>query len=221
MISAILFLPGSVTAMHQFEHQAAPFAGSAGSTRSHLSVAVEPAQSAPDGTAGSFSVDLRNAKHVDQDIAVLTVRGEIDIATAPALLEVLRPVLERDAGPVVIDLSEVSFMDSTGVHVLVDTLRQLKPQNRRLAIACREGGQVHRVLALVGLLNALTVHRSRESAVIGGDDLVRSEPRHNGSAPAAPALTHTAAVYQPGKRSRAQALRPQKHRTVATRLLYR
>ncbi len=67
-------------------------------------------------------------------------------------------------------------MDSTGVHVLVETLQRLKLQNRRLAIACREGGQVHRLLALVGLLDALSVHSSRESAVIGGDDLLRSEP---------------------------------------------
>ena len=59
---------------------------------------------------------------------------------------------------------------------LLDTLRRLEPQNRRLAIVCREAGQVHRLLALVGLLDALTVHRSRESAVIGGDDLLRSEP---------------------------------------------
>ena len=59
---------------------------------------------------------------------------------------------------------------------LLDTLRRLEPQNRRLAIVCREGGQVHRLLGLVGLLDALTVHRSRESAVLGGDDLLRSEP---------------------------------------------
>jgi len=50
------------------------------------------------------------------------------------------------------------------------------PDNRRLAIACREDGPVHRLLALVGLLDALRVHGSRESAVIGGDDLLRSEP---------------------------------------------
>jgi anti-sigma B factor antagonist len=121
-------------------------------------------------------VDQRTAKHRNQDIAVLTVRGDIDLATAPALLEVLHPVLERDSGPVVIDLSEVPFMDSTGVHVLIDTFRRLRPQNRRLAIACREGGQIHRLLALTGVLDALPVHRSRESAVIGGDELVRSEP---------------------------------------------
>ena len=80
-------------------------------------------------------------------------------------------------------------MDSTGVHVLVDTLRRLKPQNRRLAIVCREDGQVHRVLALVGLLDALTVHRSRESAVIGGDDVLLSKPGTNGRPSDARALT--------------------------------
>lgn len=169
---------------HQNEHQAAPrFHGSAGSRRPHPSVAVEPAQSAPDRTAGPFSVDQRTAERDGQGTALLTVSGDIDLATAPALLEVLLPVLQRETGPVVIDLSAVPFMDSSGVHVLVDTLRRLQSQNRRLAIACREGGPVHRVLALVGLLDILTVHRSRESAVIGGDDLIRSTPRNNGDRP--------------------------------------
>jgi anti-anti-sigma factor len=94
-------------------------------------------------------------------------------------------VLERDSGPVVIDLSEVPFTDSTGIHVLVDTFQQLTPQNRRLAIACREGGQVHRVLALVGLLDTLSGHRSLQSAVIGGADLIRSDRHTNGNPAAA------------------------------------
>jgi anti-sigma B factor antagonist len=130
-------------------------------------------------TAGAVSVDLLACHEPDQDVAVLNVRGEVDIETAPALRAALLSVLEHHRGPVVMDLSEVSFMDSTGVHVLVDTSRRLEPQNRRLAIACREDGQVHRLLALVDLLDALTVHRSRESAVIGGDDVLRSQPCRN------------------------------------------
>jgi anti-sigma B factor antagonist len=109
-------------------------------------------------------------------MSLLTARGEIDLATAPALLETLLPVLERETGPVVLDLSEVPFMDSTGVHVLVDAIRRLTPQNRRLAIACREGGQVHRLLALTGLLDTLAVHYSRRSAVSGGNDLIPPKP---------------------------------------------
>ncbi len=116
------------------------------------------------------------------DVAVLSVHGEIDLVSAPVLRKFLLPVVEHQTGPVVVDLSEVDFMDSTGVHVLVDTLRRLEAQNRRLAIACHKDGQIHRVLALVGLLDALRVHGSRESAVIGGDDLLRSEPGSNSRA---------------------------------------
>jgi anti-anti-sigma factor len=131
-----------------------------------------PRSASVDGAIGSFFVDQRTESHGDQDVAVFAVRGYIDLATAPALFDVLLPVLEHDSGPVVIDLSEVPFMDSTGVRVLVDALRQLRPQNRRLAIVCREGSQVHRVLALLGLLESLTAHRSLRSAVIGGDELI-------------------------------------------------
>jgi anti-sigma B factor antagonist len=197
MISAVPSRSRSVTAMHNFEHEPVRhFAGSARSRRSHLSLAVEPSQSAAHEAASTFTVDLRTAKQSEPDTAVVTVRGEIDITTAPVLIDALLPVLEDNSGPVVIDLSAVPFMDSTGVQLLVDTLRRLRPHGRRLTIACREGGQVHRVLALVGLLDALSVHRSLESAVIGGEALLRPEPRNNGSAAAAPALTHSAPVHR-------------------------
>jgi anti-anti-sigma factor len=123
----------------------------------------------PEERAGTLSVRLLPAEKHSEHVAVLSVHGEIDLGTTPMLREALLPVLEHQTGPVVVDLSEVPFMDSTGVHVLVDTLRQLGPQNRPLAIVCPEGGQVHRLLALVGLLDALAVCHSRESVVIAGD----------------------------------------------------
>jgi anti-anti-sigma factor len=119
-------------------------------------------------------VDQRTATPVDQGMAVLTVRGDIDLATAPALRDVVLPTLERGTG-LCIDLSDVTFIDSSGVNVLLDSVRRLTPEKRRLAVACREGGPVHRILALLGLLDTLTVHRSRVSAVLGGDDLIRPQ----------------------------------------------
>ena len=216
-----------MTTTHEFdEHVAHPFPGSEGSRRSHLPVVAEPQENAQGRIADSFSVDLQTANQGDRDIAVLIVRGEIDIASAPVLVEVLLPVLERQTGPVVIDLSEVPFMDSTGVHVLVDTLRRLEPENRQLAIACRERSQIHRLLALQGLLDVLTVHRSRESAVSGGDERIRSERRDNGWPPAGLALTDTAAIHRPGKRAGAQAFataappNPSDSRAVAVKTVY-
>jgi anti-sigma B factor antagonist len=167
--------------MYESERQV-PNRRCAAPVRAHVSLAAEQTD-VVQWTADGRSVDLLAAHEHHQDVAVLNVHGEIDLETAPALRETLLPVLERQTGPVVVDLSEVSFMDSTGLHLLVDTLRQLEAQNRRLAIVCREGGHVHRLLALIGLLGTLTVHRSRQSAVIGGDDLLRSEPRRNSRPP--------------------------------------
>lgn len=113
--------------------------------------------------ADEFSVRL--APHQDDPhVTVVGVRGEVDLATASGLREALRPVLERHIGPVVLDLSEVAFLDSSGVHVLVETLERLSLANRQLAITCREGGQVRQVLGLVGLLDA--VDRSPEAAAM-------------------------------------------------------
>jgi len=176
--------------MQEAEQQSAGRRCDAGSKRSGVSLVAEPTD-VLQWTADSVSVGLLTALGPHQDIAVLSVRGEIDLESVPVLRECLLPVLEHQTGPVVVDLSEVAFMDSTGLHVLVDTLRRLELQNRRLAIACREGGQVHRLLASVGLLEALTVHRSRESAVIGGDDLLRSEPGSYSRASDTGALTQS------------------------------
>lgn len=166
-------------AMHEIDEQLADRLRYV--ARSDLALTRGPQTVAPRRAADTFSVRLLVAREHGQDVAVLSVHGDIDLGTAPALREPLVPVLEHRTGPVVVDLSDVAFMDSTGVHVLVDTLQRLEAQNRRLAIACREGGQIHRVLGLVGLLDVLTVHRSRESAVIDGDDRLREGP-----APATP-----------------------------------
>ena len=125
---------------------------------------------------GAFSVHMLRVHEHDEDVAVLTVHGDVDLMTAPLLREAMRPVLARQRGAVVVDLSEVPFMDSSGVHVLVEALQRLGSQNRRLAIACRESGQIHGLLAVVGLLDTVTVHRSRDGALIGGEDRIRPEP---------------------------------------------
>jgi anti-sigma B factor antagonist len=124
----------------------------------------------------TFSVRVLAVHEHDPDGAVLSVHGDLDLLTAPLLREAMLPVLARQRGLVVVDLSEVPFMDSSGIHVLIEALERLASQNRRLAIACREYGQIHGLLALVGLLDTVTVHRSRDGALIGGGDRIRPQP---------------------------------------------
>jgi anti-sigma B factor antagonist len=55
---------------------------------------------------------------------VIFLSGEIDLATAQALASALSPWV-RAGGPVVVEFSAVSFMDSTGLHVLIGAAKAL------------------------------------------------------------------------------------------------
>jgi anti-anti-sigma factor len=55
---------------------------------------------------------------------VIFLSGEIDMATAQTLGSSLQPWV-RSGGPVILDFSAVSFMDSTGLHALVDAAKAL------------------------------------------------------------------------------------------------
>jgi anti-sigma B factor antagonist len=50
---------------------------------------------------------------------VIAFSGEIDLATAEGFTSALQPWVET-GGPITVDLSEVTFMDSTGIHALID-----------------------------------------------------------------------------------------------------
>lgn len=122
-----------------------------------IALEVGPARVVEERTAGSLAVRLLAPDEDRQQPTTLALEGELDLVTAPVALEVLNPVLERGKGPLVINLSGVSFMDSTGIHVLVDAHRCLEAQKRRLTITFREHGSVHRLLSLVGLLDTVAV----------------------------------------------------------------
>jgi anti-sigma B factor antagonist len=68
------------------------------------------------------------------DVGIVRVSGEIDVATAPALREQLASALEIDVIDVVVDLGEVTFMDSTGLSVLIDACHRLGKSGRKLHV---------------------------------------------------------------------------------------
>lgn len=89
------------------------------------------------------------------------VAGELDMQTAPALEQALAEGVGR-GGPVLVDLSGVTFMDSTAIHVLVRTAKQLV--GRGCVIVHGEQGHVARVLDIIALERQFTnFHRVREN----------------------------------------------------------
>jgi anti-sigma B factor antagonist len=88
------------------------------------------------------------------DRAVVTVSGEIDIATAGQVREALLRAGETGAPEVVVDLSDVSFMDSTGLNALVVAHKAIGGDGRRLVIVCPDG-PARRAIDVSGLHEVL------------------------------------------------------------------
>ena len=92
---------------------------------------------------------------------VVRVRGELDLGTHEEFGE--RLLAEADGGPLIVDLSECAFIDSSGVRALLLGLRANR-EGAGLAIAAPTS-QVERILEITGLNGAIPVHASVEAAL--------------------------------------------------------
>jgi anti-sigma B factor antagonist len=107
-----------------------------------------------------LEVDISRLDSAD----LLAVNGELDIASALALAGPLSAIANDGDGSVVIDLSGLSFMDSTGMSVLLNARRRLTRQGRGMLVVC-PAGAVLRVFELTSMVETLRVHPSREAAL--------------------------------------------------------
>lgn len=100
-------------------------------------------------------------------IRVVTVRGELDLSTAPELEGPLKDALAEGENSVLIDLTECEFIDSTGIAMIVRAWQQLDGDEERssqLVIANRND-QVQRVLEISGLNLSIPIHSSRDAGL--------------------------------------------------------
>jgi anti-sigma B factor antagonist len=94
---------------------------------------------------------------------VLSVEGELDIATAPRMLAALNEALADIASALVVDLSKVVFMDSTGLALLMNARSRVVRLGKGFAIVC-PGGPISRVFEIADMVESLRVCPDRESA---------------------------------------------------------
>jgi anti-sigma B factor antagonist len=92
---------------------------------------------------------------------VIGVAGELDILTVSKLVARLDDAIRRRAGDVLIDLSEAEFIDSMGLHALLNIQRRLSRQARALAVICPPGA-VRNAIELARLAESLGVVTSME-----------------------------------------------------------
>ncbi|MBV8560638.1 MAG: STAS domain-containing protein [Acidimicrobiia bacterium] len=88
--------------------------------------------------------------------AVVAVRGEVDLYTAPRLWETIDAAIADTPHELVIDLSRVSFVDSSALSVLVKALKRLRPVDGTVVVRGATD-QVFMALELTRLTSVLTV----------------------------------------------------------------
>jgi anti-anti-sigma factor len=118
------------------------------------------------------------------DVTVLSCTGDIDLGSASQLREVLVPIFNEAKPRLLMDLSSVGFMDSTGIGIMVNALNRVREKNGACAF-CGAGQRVHRILQIAGLLNALPLYATRAEglAALTGKNGVKSATESVSSAP--------------------------------------
>ena len=102
-----------------------------------------------DPTGFSISTSDRDGR------AVVVIRGELDLATAPDLEAAIQGPLD-DGQDVVVDLRELDFMDSTGLRVLVAAHGRVEGTEQRfLIVRPLPGASIERILAVAGVERVL------------------------------------------------------------------
>jgi anti-sigma B factor antagonist len=105
-------------------------------------------------------------ERTDAGLAVLTISGEHDLSTAPALRRRLEDLLEQRES-IVVDLSPATFIDSTILGVILDARRRAEDDGLGFAVSHANGTDaVGRVLEITGLRAELPVHEAREAATV-------------------------------------------------------
>ena len=96
--------------------------------------------------------------------AVVAVTGELDMLTVPALREELNAVIEGGIRRVVLDLTDVSFIDSVSLAAIVTTRRRLG-EGGRVGVVIEEGSYAMLIFEIGGLDSVVELFPTRERAV--------------------------------------------------------
>ncbi len=108
-------------------------------------------------------MDLDIETHEHGDWWVVSVHGELDIATSPRLREVVIGLVTDGHRRIIIDLDAVDFLDSTGLGVLVGALKRIRTHGGELRLVCTIS-RVIGVFELTGLDEVFVIADSLEAA---------------------------------------------------------
>src|SRR3954454_11780476 len=112
-------------------------------------------------TADPFSVQERD----EAGVHVISVAGELVIATAPELCARLDANRTHRRPHMLVDLTDVEFCDSTGLRALLGAASEGRAHGGRFAIVCPPSGAVARLLDIVGASEWMGIHAASQAGL--------------------------------------------------------
>lgn len=109
------------------------------------------------------------SEELDDGVRVFTVRGELDMSTAPELERALEDTLADAGSSIVLDLCDCEFIDSTGIALIVRTWQRLDRdaggEGEGRLVLCSHNHQVRRLLKITGVESSISMHEQRDAAL--------------------------------------------------------
>lgn len=119
---------------------------------------------AHDGDRGSPSA-LELAAEQQGRVATVTVRGELDAYTAPGLEALCSKIVDKGVEAVVLDLSGTTFLDSSGLRVIIALHHRIEEARGELTLD-RPGQHILRLLEITGLRDRFVIAPPRSPGLM-------------------------------------------------------
>ncbi len=103
---------------------------------------------------------------VDGPVVVARLRGDIDMAAVPSISAHVLDALTMDSAGLVVDLTDVRYVDSAGVQMLFDFARRLEAGRQGMAVTLAESSPVRGLLRITSLDQAIAICSTYDDAVV-------------------------------------------------------
>ena len=109
----------------------------------------------------NLRVETRNVR---EGVAVIALSGEADVYTSPRIKQEIVDLLNNGTHKLVIDLTGVEYLDSTGLGVLIGGLKRARERDGDLKLIC-DNLRILRIFEITGLTKIFDIHRSESEAL--------------------------------------------------------
>jgi anti-sigma B factor antagonist len=95
---------------------------------------------------------------------IVSLHGELDVASAPSLRERLIDLVSQGSNNLILDLEGLDFLDSTGLGVIISALKRTRTNGGDLRLVCTQS-RIHRLFEITALDQAFPLHPSHDAAI--------------------------------------------------------